>query len=294
MGGEGQISMLERFQAPAPGGLNCRQLRLCSCASSCQTVPVFIEVRDRLINTLCFGAGTQTLLAHGGFTGNYELWLQPFEILSRRHRTITYDHRGAGEHRARPEEISLPEMVADLFGVMDAPELERPVVAGESMGAAVVLQAALERPDRFEGLVLVDGSPTWTRERSEPLARGLAADYQATLEGFIERCVPEPGQDHIRRWGMHILGRAEQAAAVQLVECMWGVDIAAELATLAVPTLVIHGAADAIVPLAAGQLMAAQIPNCRLVVIEGSGHVPTLTFPETVATEIDSFMGSLR
>jgi pimeloyl-ACP methyl ester carboxylesterase len=217
---------------------------------------VFIEVRDRLINTLCFGAGTQTLLAHGGFTGNYELWLQPFEILSRRHRTITYDHRGAGEHRARPEEISLPEMVADLFGVMDALELERPVVAGESMGAAVVLQAALERPDRFEGLVLVDGSPTWTRERSEPLARGLAADYQATLEGFIERCVPEPGQDHIRRWGMHILGRAEQAAAVQLVECMWGVDIAAELATLAVPTLVIHGAADAIVPLAAGQLMA--------------------------------------
>jgi pimeloyl-ACP methyl ester carboxylesterase len=60
---------------------------------------VFIEVRDRLINTLCFGAGTQTLLAHGGFTGNYELWLQPFEILRRRHRTITYDHRGAGEHR---------------------------------------------------------------------------------------------------------------------------------------------------------------------------------------------------
>ena len=83
----------------SPGGTELPTTAALRCASSCQTVPVFIEVRDRLINTLCFGAGTQTLLAHGGFTGNYELWLQPFEILRRRHRTITYDHRGAGEHR---------------------------------------------------------------------------------------------------------------------------------------------------------------------------------------------------
>src|ERR1035437_3778524 len=93
----------------SPGGTELPTTAALRCASSCQTVPVFIEVRDRLINTLCLGAGTQTLLAHGGFTGNYELWLQPFEILSRRHHPHLSPPRGRREPRPTPEDLSLRE-----------------------------------------------------------------------------------------------------------------------------------------------------------------------------------------
>ncbi|MHB8507187.1 MAG: alpha/beta fold hydrolase [Candidatus Dormibacteria bacterium] len=254
---------------------------------------MFIDVRGRLVNALSFGAGDRTLLAHGGFAGNYELWLQPFETLSQKYRCVTYDHRGAGENVAEPGEISLEEMVEDLFGVMDALKLERPVVAAESMGVAVVLRAALDRPDRFAGMVLVDGSATWSREQSGPFVQGLKADYLGTLNLFIQGCIPEPGMDHVRRWGMHILTRSEQSAAVRLAECLWGVDLTGELAQLTVPTLVIHGSDDHIVPPAAGRLMAEHMGHSRLVVIQGAGHVPTMTFPGRVAEEIEAFMTSL-
>ena len=254
---------------------------------------MFLPIRGRLTNTYCFGptdGPNPSLLAHGGFAGSSELWLQPFELLSRHGRVITYDHRGSGENPATEDEISIDEMVDDLLAVADALELNQPVVAGESMGAAVVLKAAIENPHRFGGLIIVDGSPTWDRERSEAFAAALRSTYRAAIEGFIERCLPEPDSDHIKRWGIDILTRSTPEASARLVESVWGTNLVPHLAGIDLPTLVIHGDADAVVPLTAGKLIAETIPNARLAVIEGCGHVPTLTFPERTANEIDQFL----
>lgn len=254
---------------------------------------MFLNIRDRLVNTLSFGAGRPALVAHGGFAGSSELWLHPFELLSRSHQVVTYDHRGSGENPATAAEISQESLIADLFDVMDALGLERAVVAGESMGAGIVLRAALERPDRFLGLVLVDGSPVWERSRSEPFAAALRTDFHAALDSFVRRCLPEPDTDHIRRWGMDILTRSTPEAAAALVESMWGLDLVARLPEIELPALVVHGRDDAVVPPAAGELMAARLPNARLVMIEGCGHVPTMTFPERVAQELGAFLATL-
>jgi pimeloyl-[acyl-carrier protein] methyl ester esterase len=56
------------------------------------------------------------------------------------------------------------------------------------------------------------------------------------------------------------------------------------------PTLVIHGDADAIVPIARGRELAAALPNAKLVVLKGAGHVPTLTRPAEIAREIERFL----
>jgi pimeloyl-ACP methyl ester carboxylesterase len=68
-----------------------------------------------------------------------------------------------------------------------------------------------------------------------------------------------------------------------------GVTFGDRLAAVAVPTLVIHGSDDKIVPLEGGRALAAGIPNSTLVIVEGAGHVPTLTFPLQVADAINSF-----
>jgi pimeloyl-ACP methyl ester carboxylesterase len=254
---------------------------------------VFLKVRDRLVNTYSFGQGAPALIAHGGFTGSSELWLQPFEALSRHWQVATYDHRGSGENPAQPGEITREEMVADLFGVMDALGLRQAVVAGESMGAAIVLQAALEHPERFLGLVLIDGSPTWERDRSEGFATGLRSNFDATISDFVDSCINEPAKEHIRRWALDILRRATPEASAALVEAMWGLNLVDRLKELTLPALVIHGQDDAMVPLAAGQLMASQLSGSRLVVIEGCGHVPTMTFPDRVVEEVSAFLTSL-
>ncbi len=136
------------------------------------------------------------------------LWTEPFSILSKSWRTVAYDHRGAGATVAPAELITLEAMVDDLFAVLDTLGIETCVLAGESSGAAVVLHAALQHPQRFEGLVLVDGLTYRSAPIGpDPFVLGLETDFEATIGRFVDWCVldSEPNSAAIRRWGRQIL-----------------------------------------------------------------------------------------
>lgn len=251
---------------------------------------MFISRPDAQLYAVGFGAAPRTLVAMGGWIGSWEVWAEPFSLLSASWRTIAYDHRGAGAAIAAPESISLPALVDDLFAVLDAFSVDQCVLAAESAGAAVALQAALQQPQRFSGLVVVDG--LYHRERpsgADPFVGALQADFQATLDWFADACVPEPDSAAIRRWGRQILARSTPAAAIQLYECLYGVDLRSQVQQIAQPTLILHGDADTIVPVGAAEWLAAQLPSSQLVILPGAGHVPTMTRPSAVATAIDQF-----
>jgi|KBSSwiStaDraftv2_1062776.scaffolds.fasta_scaffold309426_2 pimeloyl-ACP methyl ester carboxylesterase len=249
---------------------------------------MFTRINGHLLNTVAFGSGPRTLVAHGGWVGSWELWQQPFELLSDGWRCISYDHRGTGESPVSPEQITPEALVDDLFAVLDAYGVRRCVLAGESLGTLVVLGAAARRPERFEGLVLVDGGFAVSEQLVRPLIDGARRDWPATAAWFAGACVPEPDCEHIRRWGRHILGRATAEAAARMFESY--LDDArppVSLSAIHVPALVIHGTADAIVPPEVGKMMAAQLPDAQLVLLEGAGHVPTMTRPHQVAQAIN-------
>jgi 3-oxoadipate enol-lactonase/4-carboxymuconolactone decarboxylase len=251
---------------------------------------MFVSRPDAELYAVAFGNGPRTLLAMGGWVGSWELWAEPFGMLSASWRVIGYDHRGAGATVAPPESITVPVLVDDLFAVLDAFAIDQCVLAAESAGAAIALQAALRQPARFGGLVLVDG--LYHRERpqgADPFVRALQADFQATLGQFVDACVPEPDSAAIRRWGRQIVGRSTPAAAIRLYECLYEIDLRPQVAQITLPSLIIHGEADQIVPLDAAEWLAAELPNSRLVVLPGAGHVPTITRPEAVAGAIDQF-----
>jgi pimeloyl-ACP methyl ester carboxylesterase len=77
------------------------------------------------------------IVAHGGFVGSGELWLPPFQTLSKTWRTVTYDHRGSGSTTHRAPAITFEFLVTDLFRVLDALKIEQCVIEAESMGAFV-------------------------------------------------------------------------------------------------------------------------------------------------------------
>jgi pimeloyl-ACP methyl ester carboxylesterase len=254
---------------------------------------MFHQLGGDMVNTAAFGAGDRTIVGVGGWVGNWELWQQPFEHLSRLYRVIAYDHPGSGETVVPPGTLTFEHHVDALFGLLDAFDVDRCILAGESMGGTTAMACALREPDRFEAVVLVD-SPMW--DFDNPSIRQfvdlLRADHARTMSDFVDLCVPEPDSDHFKRWLYRILMRPDVETAVALLEAMYGIDLRHSLPELDLPTLVMNGELDALPAngVERARETASLLPNARLHVIDGAGHVPTLTRPNEVAATMHAFL----
>jgi len=253
---------------------------------------MFIPHNKAQLYTVEFSNGPRTFVAHGGWTGSWELWTEPFTQLSKTWRTVAYDHRGTGATIAPVESISIENMVADLFAVLDELNIEKCVLGAESAGGIVAVNAVLQQPNRFEGLVLVDALLHNEADGSDiNFINGLRTNYKETIGGFVDACVPEaePNSAEIRSWGRKILARASSESAVRLLECTHGIDLRPKLSQIQHRTLILHGDADVLVPLSDSEYLATQIPNSHLYVFKGAGHVPTVTRPIEVAQIINRY-----
>ncbi|MDZ4719082.1 MAG: alpha/beta hydrolase [Roseiflexaceae bacterium] len=251
---------------------------------------MFLTHADAQLYTVSFGSGPRTILALGGWVGSWELWTAPFTILSQSWRTVAFDHRGCGASIAPLDSITVPTMVADVLAVVDALGIEQCVLAAESAGVAIALQAALAHPDRFIGLICVAG--LYHRPiplAPDPFVASLRANYRAALAQFVDACVPEPDSTAVRHWGRQIVNRTEQEAAIRLYECMDGLDLRPFVSQIHQPTLILHGTADSIQPMQASQWLATQIPHNQLHLLPGAGHVPTITRPQDVVRSINEY-----
>lgn len=249
---------------------------------------MFLDVNGVRLNVVSFGSGTRTFVAIGGWTGSWELWQQPFELLTAAGwRCVSYDHRGCGESPVEPPQITVDTLVDDTVGVMDALGIETCVLGGESMGGAIAQLAVSRYPHRFTGLVLVDAAGMDANEGRARFAAAARADYPTLVHSFVDTCVPEPDSEHLRRWGRNVLMRAEPEQAARLIEVWSDQPIEFDAARIAVPTLIIHGADDKIAPIDNSRRLAEQIADVELIVLGGIGHVPTITRPHVVAEAID-------
>lgn len=249
---------------------------------------MLIPVEGHHLRVADLGRGTPLLL-HDGWVASWDLWLPLIELLQHEWRCVAFDHRGAGASTFPASAITPDALVDDVFRVLDAAGIDRCVIAGESMGCLVVEQAVLRDPSRFLGLVLVGGpvrgalNPERHAEMEATAAR-IRGDWPAYVDAFVSACLPEPDAGPLHRWGVGTLLPAGPEAGVAMFASH--LDVSPPLEQIAVPTLVLHGSADAIVPVANGEAAAARIPDAELVVLEGVGHVPPLTRPHEVAEAI--------
>lgn len=244
---------------------------------------MMIAVEGHHLRSVDLGRGTP-LLMHDGWVASWDLWLPLIERLQHRWRCIAYDHRGTGASTFPPDAISAPALVDDVFRVLDAHRIERAVIAGESLGSLVCMQAVLRSPARFAGLVLVGSSARTGPARAEHAA-ALRADWPGYIEDFVTACLPEADAGPLHRLGQNALLPAGADAAARMSAAH--AELAPALESIAVPTLVLHGAEDLSAPLAGAREVAARIPGAELVVFDDAGHVPILTRPDAVAAAID-------
>ncbi len=206
---------------------------------------------------------------------------------------IRYDHRDTG--RSVTYEPGHPrytgsDLVADAVGVLDGYELMAAHVVGVSAGGAFAQLLALGFPDRMLSLVLISTSPATRVERSLPSAterfggflasaevdwsnHGSVIEYLVAYERMLAGGVRPFDEAAWRELvGRHV-ERARDIAASQNHTMIPEGDVpSAPISSIAAPTLVIHGTADPMFPLAHGRALAEEIPGASLLTLEGAGH----------------------
>jgi pimeloyl-ACP methyl ester carboxylesterase len=241
------------------------------------------------------------LLLIGGLGTQLIAWDEEFcELLaSRGFHVIRFDNRDAGlsTWMTGGDEYTLEDMAADTVGLLDAMGIPAAHIVGASMGGFIAQLIALDHPDRVLTLTSMISGP------------GGVDEVPPTPEAMALLMTPVPGTREGRiDLGVHskkmLLGPADAfdksyerervAAAVDrayhpagFVRQVQAISRApsrlARLAALPIPTLVVHGDADILVPVENGRLVAAAIPGARLLEIPGMGHdVPRRVWPQVV------------
>jgi len=225
------------------------------------------------------------------------------------HRVIRMDNRDVGlsdgpDHLGVPNLVwegmkqrlglpvrapySLADMAADGLGVLDALGVREAHVVGASMGGMIAQRIALAAPHRVRSLTSIMSS-SGARHLPGPQPRVLQillsrpgdfseaavlAHYVRLFQAIGSPAYPIPEEDlrrrileSMRRAGYRPAGSARQIAAIAA-----DTSRAAALRDLRVPTLVLHGTADPLVPIACGEDTARRIPGARFVAIDGLGH----------------------
>ncbi len=207
---------------------------------------------------------------------------------------------------ARGQTVTAPytlvDMARDTVGLLDALGIERAHLAGVSMGAMIGQEMAVHWPERLRTLTSIMSTtgapdlPPPTPEALEVLVNPFPTDREGYIEAFVAAFRVLSGPAHptddamTRRWaaahferGLNPDGIARQMAAI-----MASGDRTERLRTVPVPTFVIHGSEDPLVPLEHGRATARAIPGARLAVIDGMGHA----IPESLwGTMIDHMVG---
>ena len=220
------------------------------------------------------GEGAPLVLIHGLGYARWG-WEPVLDPLARAFDVILFDNRGIGESDAPPGPYTVAELAADALQVLDEAGVERAHVLGTSLGGMVAQELALAAPARVDRLVLACTTPGGPESFPMPERTVELMTSGATLRQFVENALSsDPDAAIVERILRH------REATAQPLEA-WAAQAAAGAAfdaldrveRIEAPTLVLHGTEDAVVDSRNTALLALRIPDARVELFPGGGHL---------------------
>jgi pimeloyl-ACP methyl ester carboxylesterase len=238
------------------------------------------------------GNGRKSVIfVHGGFGSSAELWHRTMDALPSDFTGYAIDNFLRSE--APPDGYNVHSFAKRLGHFAAELGLAKPIIVGHSMGGVVCQLAALSFPETFGGMVLIGTGPTMRnhglgqqlldRMKAEGVTKEMMRDFSA--HWFYQ---PAPGN-----FFEEYVSRAQQAPAQAIIDAqasLLEVDLVDQLGTIAIPTLIVHGAHDHGRPIEHAKLLLNGIRNSRLCVCEESGHSPMLETPSVFDKEFHAFL----
>ncbi|HVG19154.1 MAG TPA: alpha/beta fold hydrolase [Blastocatellia bacterium] len=245
------------------------------------------------------GSGEPLLLIMGlGYT--LDMWHRTRPSLAERYRVIAFDNRGVGRSDVPPGPYAISTMASDAAAVMDAAGVDAAHVFGVSMGGMIAQEFALRYPARAKSLVLgctTCGGPGSTAAEPEVI-KTLAARATMSVEEAIHAMahyVYDAATPRERLEEDFEIRRRTYPSSEGYLAQLRGVfewESFSRLSQINVPTLVIHGESDRLVPPANGKLLAESIPGARLVMLPSASHIFMTDQPEAANQAILSFLAA--
>ncbi|MBI5824918.1 MAG: alpha/beta hydrolase [Chloroflexi bacterium] len=273
----------------------------------------FIEVNDVNIHYKEAGAGETTFILLHGFGGSTFSWREVMDDFSQHGRVIAYDRPAFGlTERPMPEDwaenpYGMKANIELLRGLMDAMEIEKAVLVGNSAGGGVAVAFALEYPERVATLILVDPGvgggrgpqfPAWAlplmwTPQMRHLGPLLMRDYQETLPNTIQREWYDSTKltDEIRQEYLKLLKIENwDRAFYELTFAPAYHELRPLLPQLTVPVFIVAGQEDRLIRAFYFEAIATEIPGAQLALIPQCGHVPQEECPNRFMDEALGFL----
>lgn len=239
------------------------------------------------------------------WTGDAAIWdLVADRLVAAGHDVVQYDLRGHGRSGYDDDvEPDLGVLVDDLAAVLDVAGLERAVVVGHSLGGMIALEAVLRRDPRLVGLGLVATSARPTHPLpgvigplGRALARALSSKAGARLirsplgAAVVRPVLGRRPSTTARTETLRTLRHTPPEVADRQFRALLDVDLVDRLAALRIPTVIVAGSRDLLLPAPHARLLARSIPGALLTTLHRAGHMLPLERPAEVADAIDALI----
>jgi pimeloyl-ACP methyl ester carboxylesterase len=244
------------------------------------------------------------LLAIMGRSGTYSHWDPSFLADLRSDlEVIVYDHRGVGASSRLEGPLSIRQMAQDAAGLLTALDVDSAHILGISMGGMIAQELALAEPERIRTLALGctycggPGSRHTSREVVERVAQAVqSGDPERAIRASWEANVsPACAADEAAWQRFREIGLRRRVAllviAAQTQACIEH-DTSARLGEIALPTLVVHGTVDEVLPVVNGKMIAELIDGAHLELFDDVGHLFFWERPEQSAELVRAHAGT--
>lgn len=296
----------------------------CSSQRVTEVQTIAVEEGIRRVNGVelyykAMGTGPPIVVLHGGPGDSHTYFLPQLQPLAADYRLIFYDQRASGQSGGQADlaAITVDTFVADLEGIRQAFDLEQMTLLGHSWGGLLALHYALKYPERVRALILVAPAPASAagldQFRANLLDRMTGQDQQR-LNAAFERAVSEGSPEAVAAFKSLLYSYyfydpalsadlppiqaspASARVAFQVNRSIWAslgdYDLHAELATLDLPTLILHCAADPVPPEGARKIHD-DVAGSQFVLLEKCGHFPFVDAPEAFFDQVNRFLRQL-
>lgn len=241
------------------------------------------------------GAGPVLLMVHG-FPIDRRIWAGQLEGLADLRRVIAVDLRGRGRSPHEMKTWTMDTHADDLAETIETLGVEQVDLAGISMGGYIAFAFWRRHPDMVRSLILVstranDDPPEYKtgREMTAQRARtyGTGALAGSMLPKLLDPEATQEVKDRVLEMFDSIPGDTSAADSLAMRD---RVDSTGDLPSITVPTLVIEGAGDHLLPEGSGKTLADPIPGARLVSIPSAGHFAPIENSDAVNAAIRGFL----